>query len=118
MDWILVFTTALLMALAAILIRAMFGKRVAWFIGVIGALSVLLPLVLIIVLGIMGMLKAGPGTVPDDTITAIFNYIVENLPELVISAVAGAIVGFLVTLLKKVTPKRFRKKVAKRIRIV
>ena len=55
----LVFVTALLMALAAILIRAMFGKRVAWFIGVIGALSVLLPLVIIIILGIMGMLKAG-----------------------------------------------------------
>jgi len=117
MDWMLVFVTALLMALAAILIRAMFGKRVAWFIGVIGALSVLLPLVIIIILGIMGMLKAGPGT-SYDTITAIYNYMVAKLPELVISAIAGAIVGFLMTLLKKITPKRFRKKVARKIRIV
>ena len=117
MDWILVFVTALLMTLAAILIRAMFGKRVAWFIGVIGALSVLLPLVMIIVLGIMGMLQAGSGT-SSDTIAAIYNYMVEKLPELVISAIAGAIVGFLMTLLKKITPKRFRKKVARKIRIV
>jgi len=117
MDWILIFITALLMAIAVILIRAIFGKRVAWFIGVIGALSVLLPLVMIIILGIMGMLKAEPGT-NSDTISAIFNYVVEKLPELVISAIAGAIVGFLITLLKKITPKRFRKKVARKIRIV
>jgi hypothetical protein len=117
MDWILIFITALLMAIAVILIRAIFGKRVAWFIGVIGALSVLLPLVIIVVLGIMGMLEAGAGT-SSDTIAAIYKYMVEKLPELVISAIAGAIVGFLITLLKKITPKRFRKKVATKIRIV
>ena len=58
MDLKLAFTTALLMALATILIRGIFGKRVAWIIGFVGALSVLLPLVLIVFLGVLGMLES------------------------------------------------------------
>jgi hypothetical protein len=117
MDWTLVFITGLIMAFFTVLMRAMFGKRVAWFIGVVGTLTVLFPLLLIIVLGIAGMLKAEPD-VASNTTSAIIDYIVEKLPSLVISAIAGAVVGFLVTLIKKITPKRVRKKVAKRIRII
>ena len=120
MDLKLAFTTALLMALATILIRAIFGKQVARVVVVIGALSVLLPLVLIVVLGVIGMLEAGPGSAgpaSSDTIGGVVNYVAENLPALVISAIAGAVVGFLVGLIKKATPKRVRAKVRQRIRL-
>jgi hypothetical protein len=120
MDWKLAFITALLMALATILIRAVLGKKVAWVVGVIVGLSVLLPLLLIIGLGVAGMLKAEPGSMgkaSSETIAAIYNYMVENLPGLIISAVAGAIVGFLVTLIKKVTPRKMRSKVKRAIRL-
>jgi hypothetical protein len=119
MDIKLAFVTALLMALLTVLIGTIFGKKVAWAIGIIGALSVLLPLILIVVLGITGMLETGANSsqVASDTISNITGYIVTNLPELVISAVAGAVVGFLIGALKKLTPKKVRKKVAKRIRI-
>jgi hypothetical protein len=119
MDIKLLFITALLMAFITVLISAIFGKRVAWVIGIISALSVLLPLVMIIILGIMGMLDKGAnsGQVASNTISSITNYLVENLPGLVISAITGAVVGFLLGIIKKITPKRIRKKVAKRIRI-
>ncbi len=119
MDLKLAFVTALLMALITVLIRAIFGKKVAWIIGIISTLSVLLPLILIVVLGVMGMLENGSnsGQVASNTISSIFNYMIKNLPELFISAVAGAIVGFLLGMIKKVTPKHIRKKVARRIRI-
>jgi hypothetical protein len=119
MDIKLAFVTALLMALLTVLIGAIFGKKMAWAIGIIGALSVLLPLLLIVVLGITGMLETGANStqVASDTINSITGYMVKNLPELVISAVAGAVVGFLIGLLKKITPKKVRRKVVKRIRI-
>lgn len=120
MDLKLAFVTALLMAMATILIRAVLGKKVAWLISVVAALSVLLPLVLIVVLGVIGMLEPGPegaGKAASDTITAIVNYIADNLPGLVISAVAGAVVGFLAGAIKKAIPKRLRTSVARRIRL-
>ena len=119
MDIKLLFITALCMALITVLINAVFGKKVAWVIVIISALTVLLPLVIIIVLGIMGMLDEGANSqvVASSTISSIINYMKENLPELVISAVAGATVGFLLGLIKKITPRRIRKKVARRLRI-
>jgi hypothetical protein len=115
----LAFVTALLMALLTVLISAIFGKKVAWVIGMIGTLSVLLPLILIVVLGVSGILEnsEGVGQVASDTISNIVRYMRDHLPGLVISAVAGAVVGFILNSLKKITPKRIRKKVAKRIRI-
>jgi len=120
LDLRLAFVTAALMALATILIRAVFGKKVAAVVTLIGVLSLLLPLILIIVSGVTGMLNAAPdteGKVSSDTITAIMNYVANNLPGLVISAIAGAGVGFLVSLIKKATPKKVRKKVSQRMRL-
>ncbi len=120
MDLRLALTTAVLSALATILIGVMFGKRVAWIIGFAGTLSVLLPLILIVVFGVTGMLEAdgaGVGQAASNTETAIINYMIENLPGLVISAVAGAVVGFIFTLIKKATPKKVRAKVKQRIRL-
>ena len=116
----LAFITAALMALATILIRAIFGKKVVAIITVIGILALLLPLVLIIVSGVTGMLNAtleSEGKVSSDTIAAIMNYVADNLPGLVISALAGAAVGFLFGLIKKATPKKVRKKVSQRMRL-
>jgi hypothetical protein len=120
MDLKLAFTTALLMALATVLVRAVFGKRVAWVIGFVGTLSVLVPLLLIIVLGIMGMLESdgiGAGEAASNTVSAVFAYMVENLPDLVISAIAGAVVGFCLGAIKKVTPKKVRAKVRHSVRL-
>ncbi len=119
MDLTFLFITALLMAFLTFLISVIFGKRVAWIIGLTGALSVVLPLVMIIVLGIMGMLERGAdsGQVASNTIGSIIRYMAENLPELVISAVAGAIVGFILGWLMKITPRRISRKIARRMRI-
>jgi beta-lactamase regulating signal transducer with metallopeptidase domain len=120
MDLRLAFITASLMALATIMVRAVFGKRVAWIIAFIGALSLLLPLILTVVFGAMGMLSADretSGRVSSETITAILNYEAENLPVLVIAAIAGAIMGFVLSLVKKATPRRVRSKVRRAIRL-
>lgn len=61
--------------------------------------------------------EADSAQVATDTISKIMTFMAENLPELVISAVAGAVVGFLLGLVKKVTPRRIRKKVIRRLRI-
>jgi hypothetical protein len=42
---------------------------------------------------------------------------VENLPDLVISAIAGAVVGFCLGAIKKVTPKKVRAKVRHSVRL-
>ena len=120
MDLKLAFTTALLMALATVLIRAVFGKRVAWVIGFVGALSVLVPLLLIVILGVVGMLESdsvGAGEAASNTMSAVLAYMVENLPGLVISAIAGAVVGFCLGAIKKVTPKKVRSKVGRAVRL-
>jgi predicted membrane-bound mannosyltransferase len=108
------------MALAAVLIQAIFGKKVAWTVGFVGGLALLLPLFVIIAAGVSGMLKDGPGAAADtssETITAIVNYMAENLPGLVISAIAGAVVGFLLSLLKRLTPRKVRSRVKRAIRM-
>jgi hypothetical protein len=120
MDLRLAFITALLMALAAVLVRAVFGKKVAWAVGAIGALALLLPLVLIIAAGVTGMLQTQPGAADDvssGTVSAIVKYVAEYLPDLAISAVAGAIVGLLLSLLKKVTPRKVKTKVRRAVRL-
>ena len=120
MDLRLAFTTAVISALASILIGAVFGKRVAWIVGIVGTLTVLLPLVLIVVFGVLGMLDAsgpGVGQAASNTETEIIDYMAQNLPALIISAVAGAVVGFIFTVLKKATPKKVRAKVRQRIRL-
>lgn len=120
MNLKLAFTTALLMALGTVLIRAVFGKKVAWVIGLVGALSVLVPLVLIVVLGIMGMLESdsiGAGQAASNTASAVFAYVAENLPNLVISAIAGAVVGFCLGAIKKVMPRKVRAKVRQSVRL-
>ncbi len=120
MDLKLAFTTALLMALATVLIRAVFGKKVAWVIGFVGALSVMLPLVLIVVLGIVGMLESdsvGAGQAASNTASAVFAYMADNLPGLVISAIAGAVVGFCLGAIKKITPRTVRAKVRHSVRL-
>jgi len=81
---------------------------------------VLVPLVIIIVMGVIGVLDAGPGMADQassDTIAAIINYMINNLPGMVISAIAGAVVGFLVTAIKKVTPKKVQRKVKRGLHV-
>ncbi len=119
-DLKLAFATALLMALLTIIIGAVFGRRVAWAIGIVGAVSVILPLILIVVLGVAGILEAAPanaGQTSANTVGAIVDYLVSNLPGLIISSIAGALVGFLVTGIKRFTPKRVRRHVARKIRV-
>jgi hypothetical protein len=98
----------------------MFGKKVAWMIGFIGSLCVFVPLALIIVLGVSGILESGPGgqgQASQSTIGDIIDYLIKNVPGLVISAVAGAAVGLMLSLLKKATPRKVRSRVKRRLRV-
>jgi hypothetical protein len=116
----LAFITAALTALGTVVIRAMFGRKVAWVIGFIGSLCVFVPFALIIVFGVAGFLESGPAgqaQASQSTVAAIVDYMIKTVPGLLISAVAGAFVGFLLSLLKKATPRRVRSRVKRRLRV-
>jgi hypothetical protein len=116
----LAFITAALTALGTVLIRAVFGRKVAWVIGFIGSLCVFVPLALIIVFWVAGLLESGPAgqaLTSQGTIGTIIDYMIKTVPDLIISAVAGAFVGFLLSLLKKATPGKVRSRVKRRLRV-
>jgi hypothetical protein len=116
----LVFITAALTALGTVVIRAMFGRKVAWAIGFIGSLCVFVPLALILVFWVAGFLESGPAgqaQSSQSTIGAIIDYVIKTVPDLIISAVVGAVVGFLLSLLKKATPRKVRSRFKRRLRV-
>jgi hypothetical protein len=119
-EFKLAFITAALTALGTVVIRAVFGRRVAWVVGFIGSLCVFVPLALIIAFGVAGILESGPGgqaQASQSTVGATIDYMTQNVPDLVISAFAGAVVGLLLSLLKKAAPRKVRSTVTRRLRV-
>ena len=100
------------MDLAVYFIIAILMVAVTWFIGrfwrkdfkkaitTIAGLAVVLPLIVIFIIGAFGILQSEPEVaqeIADSTIANIINYVIDKLPYIVISDVAGIIVGSLFT---------------------
>ena len=117
MDWKLVVTTAVLMTLGTLLVRLIFGRKVAQLIGWISALFLVVPLALIILFGVMAAARGESPTASSDTVQKILDYIGANLPGLIVSAIVGAVIGFMIKLVKKATPRTLRARVKQGIRL-
>ena len=116
MDWKLLVTTAVLMTLGTLLIRLVFGRRVAQLIGWISTLFLIVPLGLIIFFGVTASAR-GDSTASSDTVRSILDYVWANLPGLIVSAVVGAVIGFMIKVVKKATPRAVRTRVKQHIRL-
>ena len=101
MDLALYFVIAILMVIATLLIGKFLGDEAKQAILYLAGLAVVLPMIVIALMGMLGMLQSDPATaqeIASSTIEAIVNYTVEKLPYIVISDVAGIIVGGIVSL--------------------
>jgi predicted MFS family arabinose efflux permease len=117
MDWTLLVTTAVLMALGTALVGVIFGRRVAQLIGWIGTLFLVVPLGLIILFGVLAVVRGDSPTASSDTVRSVRDYVGANLPGLIVSAVVGAVVGFMLRVVKKATPRAVRTKVKQHVRL-
>ena len=98
MDLGLYFVIAIIIAFATWLIGRIWGYKAKQTILTIGAMAIVLPIIIIFIAGWWGMLhEPGSSTeIADKTIEAIINYVVNNLPYILISDVAGVFVGAMV----------------------
>jgi len=90
------FILALIMAIVAFVLTLVFGKQFGAWLGSIGAAIVIVPLLLIFLSGSLGILSADAETaqiIANSTIGRIMQYVVNQMPGIVIADVAGAIVG-------------------------
>ena len=117
MDWKLLVTTAVLMTLGTLLVRLVFGRKVAQLIGWIGAFFLIVPLGLIILFGVMAAARGDSPTASSDTVQSILSYVGANLPGLIVSAVVGAVIGFMIRVVKKATPRAVRTRVKRSVRL-
>ncbi len=116
MDWKLLVTTAVLMTLGTVLVRLIFGRKVAQLIGWVSAFFLIVPLGLIIFFGVMAA-RGGSPTASSDTVQNILSYVGANLPGLIVSAVVGAVIGFMIKVVKKATPRKLRTRMKQQIRL-
>ena len=101
MDLTIYLVIAILMAAATFFIGKFLGSEAKQAILYLAGLAVVLPMFIIAITGMLGMLQSTPETaqeIASSTIEAIVNYTAEKLPYIVISDVAGIIVGGIVSL--------------------
>jgi len=78
------------------ILTLIFGDEIGTLLKSAGAVIVLLPIAFYFITGTFGMLHVDPKNaqaIADSTITNMINYVTAQLPSIVISDVAGAIVG-------------------------
>jgi hypothetical protein len=93
------FILALLEAVAVALIAYFLGKKTTSAFTAIGTTVMLLPLALIMIGGAIKMMGAPPetvGIIGNDTIASVIALITGQLPSVMMSDVAGALVGAVV----------------------
>ena len=117
MDWRLLVTTAVLMTLGTLLVRLVFGRKVAQLIGWVSAFFLIVPLGLIIFFGVMAAARGDSPAASSDTVQSIMSYVGANLPGLIVSAVVGAVIGFMIKVVKKATPRAIRARVKHSMRL-
>jgi len=101
MDLTLYLVIAILMAIATFFIGKFLGDEAKQAILYLAGLAVVLPIIVVTIAGMLGMLQSTAETaeeIASSTIQAIVNYTVGKLPYIVISDVAGIIVGSVVAL--------------------
>ena len=98
MDLGLYFVIAIIIAFATWLIGRIWRYKAKQAIITIGAMAVVLPIIIIFIAGWWGMLHepGAGGEIANKTIEAIINYVVNNLPYILVSDVAGVLVGAVV----------------------
>lgn len=90
------FACALVIAVLALILSLVFGKDVRVLFVTIGVAIIVVPVLLIFISGTNAILNAGPeyaGVMADATIANIMTFYGENLPGILISEIAGALVG-------------------------
>ncbi len=117
MDWKLLVTTAVLMTLGTLLVRLVFGRKIVRLISWISALFLIVPLGLIIIFGVAAAARGDSPSASSDTVRSSIDYVVANLPGLIISVIVGAVIGFMIKIMKKATPRTWRTKVKNSIRL-
>lgn len=95
MDLGLYFIIAIIMAFVTWLVGKIWGYRAKETIRTIVVLAVVLPIFIIAIVGMLGMLQEPEAAeeIAASTIDTIINYVVEKLPYILISDIAGIIVG-------------------------
>ena len=98
MDLGLYFIIAIFMAFATWLVGKIWGYRAKQTIIAIAALAVILPLYIIVVVGLFGILQYPESVkeVASSFMEAIILYVLGKLPYILISDIAGIIVGRIV----------------------
>jgi len=90
------FTLALIVAAIVFILTLIFGEEFKTWIGTVCLVIIVTPILFYFIVGYLGMLNTDPETakeISDTTITKITEYVSNQLPSVVISDVAGAIVG-------------------------
>lgn len=90
------FTLALIVAAIVFILTLLTGEEIGTWIKTVCFVIIVTPMVFYFIVGSLGMLNTDPETaktVADTTITKITEYVSNQLPSIVISDIAGAIVG-------------------------
>jgi hypothetical protein len=90
------FILAIITAIIVFILTLVLGEEFGSLLKSIGITIVILPILFYFLIGIMGMLNAEPENtqvIADKTISNIIDYIATKLPSIIISDLAGAIVG-------------------------
>ncbi|MFC1932371.1 hypothetical protein ACFLXU_01905 [Chloroflexota bacterium] len=90
------FILALITAIIVFVLTLVLGNDISALLKSVGAVIVVLPIAFYFLSGTLGMLHVDPETaqaIADSTVSNIINYVTAKLPSIVISDVAGAIVG-------------------------
>lgn len=90
------FTLALFVAAIVFILTLFIGEKFGAWISTVCLAIIVAPMLFYFIVGSVGMLNADPETakeISDTTITKITEYVSNKLPSVVISDIAGAIVG-------------------------
>jgi len=90
------FILALITAIIVFVLTLAFSDDIGTLLKTAGAVILILPIAFYFITGMFGMLHTDPEsaqTIADSTIAIIMNYVTAKLPSIIISDLAGAIVG-------------------------
>lgn len=103
------FTLALIVASIVFILTISFGGKFKAWIKTVGLIIVITPIAFYFIVGYLGMLDTDPETaraIADTTIAKITEYVSNQLHSIVISDIAGAVVGAVGGFIVKIVKNR------------